>query len=74
MFNLKLGETYVVKERAKWLHGFDACTHFDDIFEFDVTPDSPEYVKVELLGSVRGGDIYSAKFLPIKLEIVRSYQ
>ena len=66
----EVGETYVVKRKTKLVtHGFDACTHFDDIFEFDnVTPDS-RVCEVELLGDIEGGDIYSTKVLPIKLKL-----
>lgn len=68
----KVGETYMVKRKTKLItHGFDACTYFDDIFEFDdVTPDS-RVCEVELLGDIEGGDIYSTKVSTNKIKIVR---
>lgn len=68
----EVGETYVVKRKTKLVtYGFDACTYFDDIFEFDdVTPDC-RVCEVELLGDIEGGDIYSTKVSTNKIKIVR---
>jgi putative uncharacterized protein (fragment) len=66
----EVGETYVVKRKTKLVtHGFDACTHFDDIFEFDdVTTDS-RVCEVELLGDIEVVTFIQPKFLPIKLKL-----
>lgn len=71
----ELGETYTIKRKSKLVtYGFDACTYFDDMFEYDdVTPDS-RVCEVELLGDIEVVSIYSTKVATNKIKIVRELE